>query len=101
MWNDVCVDQGQDAIHGCSVVVLTAGGGFKAGKFHTVVLTRGLLQSQVLFVYKKRFVSVASFFFFLSFLPEQSTKRVIILQSGAGRVAAISLLLIKVTSLTL
>lgn len=54
MWNDVCVDQGRDAIHGCSVVVLTAGGGFKAvaGKFHTVVLTHALVQSQVLFLKK-------------------------------------------------
>lgn len=53
MWNDVCVDQGRDAIHGCSVVVLTVGGGFKAlaGKFNTVVLTHCLLQSQVLLVY--------------------------------------------------
>lgn len=53
MWNDVCVDRGRDAIHGCSVVILTAGGGFKtvAGKFHSVVLTHSPLQSQVLFVY--------------------------------------------------
>lgn len=38
MWNDVCVDRGQDAIHGCSVVILTAGGGSEAaaGKFHAL-----------------------------------------------------------------
>ena len=40
MWNDVCGVQGRDAIHGCSVVVLTAQEGFRAvtGKYDTVFI---------------------------------------------------------------
>lgn len=52
MWNGVCADWGLDAIRGCSVVILSAGGDFKAvaGKFHAVVLTHNPVKSQVLFV---------------------------------------------------
>ena len=53
MWNDVCVVQTQDAMHGSRDVVLTVAGGFKAatGNYNAVVLTYGL---KMLFLFKKK-----------------------------------------------
>lgn len=52
----MCVDQGQDAIHGCSVVILTAGGDSQAvaGKFCALCFNTqpaGISSSVCLFIY--------------------------------------------------
>lgn len=58
----MCVDRGRDAIHGCSVVVLTVEAGFEAaaGRFHTVVVTThgtGAVSSAVC-VFKKTYIYI-------------------------------------------